>query len=110
MEQRIDIKPLSVNEAWQGKRFKTREYSGYEKEMLLKLKPGRLPDPPFEVWYEWGFSNMQADVGNPEKCVSDILQKKYGFNDNKIIRMHLHKVKVRKGEEYVRFRIEHCEE
>ena len=52
MEQKIDIKPLSVNDAWQGKRFKTREYTGYEKEMLLKLKPGHLPNPPFEVWYE----------------------------------------------------------
>ena len=110
MEQKVDIKPLSVNEAWQGKRFKTREYVGYEKEMLCRLKPGKLPDPPFEVWYEWGFSNMQSDVGTPEKCVSDILQKKYGFNDNKIMQMHLKKVKVPKGQEYVKARIEHYEE
>lgn len=110
MEQTIDLKPLSVNEAWQGRRYKTPEYKAYERAMLLMLRPGRMPEPPFEVWYEWGVSNMQSDVGNPEKCVSDILQKRYGFNDNQIWRMHLTKKKVRKGHEYIRFRIEHCEE
>ena len=34
---RIDIKPMSVNEAWKGRRFKTDKYKGFEKEMLLKL-------------------------------------------------------------------------
>lgn len=107
MEVKVDMKPLSVNEAWQGRRFKTRAYSKYEHDMLLLLPQVPLPDPPFEVWYEWGFSNIQSDVGNPEKMVSDILQKKYGFNDNKIMEMHLKKVKVPKGQEYVKARIEH---
>ena len=35
---KIKIKPLSVNKAWQGKRFKTREYKSYE-ELLLYLFP-----------------------------------------------------------------------
>ena len=87
MEVRVDIKPLSVNDAWQGRRFKTPAYRKYEEAVLLMLPNGKLPEPPYEVWYEWGFSNMQSDVGNPEKCVSDILQKKYGFNDNQIMQM-----------------------
>lgn len=110
MEVRVDIKPLSVNDAWQGRRFKTPAYRKYEEAVLLMLPKGKLPEPPYEVWYEWGFSNMQSDVGNPEKCVSDILQKKYGFNDNQIMQMHLRKVKVKKGQEYVKARIEHYTE
>ena len=36
---RIEIKPLSVNECWQGKRFKTKAYTAYEKELLYRLSP-----------------------------------------------------------------------
>jgi len=34
---RINYKPLSVNEAWQGKRFKTKAYKDYEKSLMLLL-------------------------------------------------------------------------
>ena len=34
---KINIKPLSVNKAWQGKRFKTKKYKAFETELLLKL-------------------------------------------------------------------------
>jgi hypothetical protein len=40
----IKIKPLSVNKAWQGKRFKTNEYKQYEKEVSLLL-PSHLKIP-----------------------------------------------------------------
>ena len=33
----LKIKPLSVNKAWQGKRFKTPEYKKYEIQMLRML-------------------------------------------------------------------------
>lgn len=108
MEAKVNIKPLSVNKAWQGRRFKTKAYQEYETAMLAILPNATLPKPPFEVWYEWGFSNYsQSDVGNPEKCVSDILQKRYGFDDKDIVEMHLKKKKVKKGEEYIKVRIDH---
>ena len=31
----VNIKPLSVNQAWAGRRFKTPKYKAFEKEMLL---------------------------------------------------------------------------
>ena len=34
---RLDIKPLSVNRCWKGKRFKTKEYKRYERDCLLIL-------------------------------------------------------------------------
>lgn len=108
-ELHIRMKPLSVNEAWKGKRFKSDRYKAYEMEMLLRLPPGRLPNPPYRVFYEFGFSNSQADFDNPCKPLGDILQKKYGFNDKEIYEAHIRKVLVKKGQEYLKVRIEHFE-
>ena len=106
-ELHINMKPMSVNRAWQGKRFKSDEYEAYEMEMLLRLPPGKLPNPPYSVSYEFGFSNPLADFDNPCKPLGDILQKKYGFNDKEIYEAHIRKVLVKKGCEYVRVKIEH---
>ena len=59
----IKVKPLSVNDAWQGKRFKTDKYKAYEKEVLLKLRPLEIPEGKLEIYLEWGFSNMGGDFG-----------------------------------------------
>lgn len=102
---KIYIKPLSVNQCWQGKRFKTPKYKGYEKELLLKLPNIKIPKPPFEVYYEFGFSSANSDLDNPIKPLQDILQKKYGFNDKAIFEMTAKRVKVTKGNEYLIFKI-----
>lgn len=108
-EFRIPIKPLSVNEAWKGRRFRSDAYNAYRTEMLVRLPAGRLPDPPYRVHYEFGFSNPLADFDNPCKPIGDILQKKYGFNDKEIYEAHIRKVIVKKGCEYVRVKIEHMD-
>lgn len=54
---------------------------------------------------EFGFSNKLADVDGPVKLVTDILQKKYGFNDNQIYRLEVDKVIVPKGSEYWSFNL-----
>lgn len=102
---KIDIKPLSVNQAWQGKRFKTKLYSAFEQEFLLKLRPLKLPEPPYSVYYEFGLSNVLSDWDNPIKPTQDVLQKKYGFDDKDIFEGVVHKVKVDKGLEYILFEI-----
>lgn len=105
----IDIKPLSVNDAWQGRRYKSDAYRAYEKEMLLRLPAGRLPLPPYRVTYEFGFSNSLCDFDNPCKPLGDILQKKYGFNDNEIYEAHIFKRLVKRGREYVKVFVEHMD-
>ena len=105
----LSIKPLSVNQAWRGRRFKTDAYKGYEKHLLLILPVLTLPDPPFKVTYEFGFSNISSDLDNGVKQFQDILQKKYGFNDSLIYEMHLTKTVVKKGQEFIKFNIEHLE-
>jgi len=103
---RIKIKPLSVNQCWQGKRFKTPKYKSYEKLLTLKLKPLKLPNIPFCITYRFGFSSKLSDLDNPVKPLQDILCRKYGFDDRYIFKIIVEKEIVPKGEEYLDFKIE----
>jgi len=106
---RIQIKPLSVNEAWQGERFKTPKYKQYEKDLLFLLPKIILPEPPYKVTYKFGFSHSLSDWDNPVKPLQDVLQKKYSFNDRDIFEAVVRKVKTDKGCEFFEFNIEHLE-
>jgi len=102
---RIEIKTLSVNECWQGKRFKTPAYKVYEKACLLLLKKESLPPPPYTIYIEFGFSNKASDIDNPLKPILDIIQKKYFINDKDIYSLRVEKVIVEKGKEYIEINI-----
>lgn len=104
---KIQIKPLSVNQCWQGKRFKTKTYKDYE-FLLLGIMPDMpIPIPPLRVEYEFGVSNMAADIDNPVKPLQDILQKRYGFNDKDIVEAVIRKVKTPKNQEYIAYSLVH---
>ncbi len=100
------IKPLSVNEAWKGIRYKTDKYKRYENNVLLLLPKIKLPEPPYKVYITYGFSSKGSDIDNPTKMFLDILQKKYKFNDSQIWELILKKVVVPKKSEFVKFSIE----
>ena len=102
---RINIKPLSVNQCWKGKRFKTPKYKSYEQELLFRLNKYKLPQPPFEIHFKFGFSSKLSDWDNPVKPLQDILQKKYGFDDRDIFRAIVEKEIVKKGQDYLEFNI-----
>jgi len=101
----VKIKPLSVNEAWKGKRFKTKDYTQYEKALLLMLPAMKICEPPFKVTINFCFSNSASDLDNPLKPFLDILQKKYGINDKDIYSLEVNKFIVKKGEESICFSI-----
>jgi len=102
----IKVKPLSVNRVWQGKRFKTQDYKAYEQEVMYLLPPLEIPEGKLYVKYTFGLSSKNSDIDNPVKPFTDILQKKYGFNDRQIYKMELEKEDVKKGEEFIKFLIE----
>lgn len=102
---RLPIKPLSVNDAWKGRRYKTDKYRAYEMELLYRLPKIVLPPPPYEVTYRFGFSSASSDNDNPVKLFQDILSKKYKFNDNLIKRTIIESDYVKKGQEFVEFSI-----
>lgn len=104
MNHSVKIKPLSVNEAWQGKRFKTPKYNRYERE-LLKL----LPDIEIERFERLSItffvSSVLSDIDNPLKPFIDVLQKRYKVNDRDLKQLIVNKEIVKKGEERIEFEI-----
>ncbi|MDE2439270.1 MAG: RusA family crossover junction endodeoxyribonuclease [Patescibacteria group bacterium] len=107
MNARIKIKPLSVNRCWQGRRFKTKEYIEYEKEMMLmlpkcKMEKGVPLCVRITLWID-----QRADIDNPIKPILDILQKKYGFNDRDIMTLTVNKI-VQKSKKDNYIEIEIC--
>jgi Holliday junction resolvase RusA-like endonuclease len=101
----IKIKPLSVNKVWQGRRFKTQEYTRYESDVLVLLPELTIPEGNLFILLEFGFSNSASDWDNPIKPFVDILQLKYQFNDSRIYKAEVVKTKVKKGNEFIRFEI-----
>lgn len=101
---RVNIKPLSVNKCWQGRRYKTKEYKRYEQDLFNLLSNLEIKkNTTLYAYYEFGLSNNLCDFDNPVKPLQDILQKKYGFNDNKIECAFIRKVLIDKGKEYFSF-------
>jgi hypothetical protein len=102
----LPVKPLTVNRCWRGQRFKTPMYEAYEKELLYRLPMVKMPPPPYRFHYEFGLSNPLTDFDNPVKPLTDIFQKKYGFNDRDIHEATIKKVRVAKGLEYFTVKVE----
>ena len=98
---RLNIKPLSVNQAWQGRRFKTKKYNKYIADVLSILQTVKIPDGYLQLNLVFGFSSAASDFDNPVKCFVDCLQKKYGFNDKMIKRCIIDIEKVKKGDEFI---------
>ena len=112
---KIKIKLLSVNQAWQGRRFKTKKYKEFEKELFYllpllveKIKSNSVlfDDDKLELYIKAGLSSKLSDIDNIAKQTIDILQKRYRFNDRQIYKLILEKEIVKKGEEYLDFYFE----
>ena len=56
------IQPLSVNEAWQGRRYKSKKYKSYETELLYLLPALQIPAGALTIEIEFGFSNAAKDI------------------------------------------------
>ena len=104
---KIKIKPLSVNQAWKGRRYKTNFYNTYERELLLKL-PNKYTAPEGKKHLDIvvGFSSQLSDVDNMLKPFIAILQKKYKFNDKDIFKITIEKKLVAKGKEFIDWKLE----
>ena len=88
-----------------GRRFKTQAYKKYEADLLEILPELSIPKGPLEVVYIFGVSNSVSDWDNPIKPFQDVLQKRYDFNDSAIYKATVHKIKVAKGAEFIKFEI-----
>ena len=103
---KLNEKPLSINEAWQGKRFKTSTYKSYEETILLTMPKAKIDvEQMLRIEFFFGFSNKASDLDNPVKLLLDIAQKKYGFNDKNVFELNVRKCIVKKGEEFIQMGI-----
>ena len=103
---KLNEKPLSINEAWQGKRFKTPAYKAYEETILLIMPKAKIDlEQMLSIEFFFGFSNKASDLDNPVKLLLDIAQKKYGFNDKNVFELNVRKCIVKKGEEFIQMGI-----
>ena len=103
---KIQLKPLSVNEAWQGRRFKTDKYKKWQKDLLLMLPSLKIDFKGcLKVDFVFGFSSCASDIDNPLKPLIDTLQKKYGFDDKQIKELNVKKELVKRGNEFMEIKI-----
>lgn len=106
MNHSVNIKPLSVNECWQGRRVKTTKHRNYRKELGHLLPKGvHIPEGNLEVAYTFKVSSKLADYDNLIKAFQDALCENYGFDDRQIFRAVIEKEIVPKGCESVSFEI-----
>ena len=102
----LNIKPLSVNAAFKGRRFKTNKYKAFERALLLMLPKSKEKfSGQLSVAIHYGFSSRLSDIDNPTKLVLDILCKKYGFDDRYIYELHLTKEIVTKQNDFIKLSI-----
>lgn len=104
----IKIKPLSANVCWYGKRIKTTAYKDYERELGYQLPNIKIPEN-ICIKLVVGFSSKGSDLDNCLKPMIDIMQKKYGFNDNRIYKLEIEKQIVKKGEDFIKFEFKEYE-
>lgn len=103
---KIPIKPLSLNHAYRGRRYATKELMQFKTNINRLLPKLTVPDGKLKVKYVFGVSSKNSDGDNLVKCIQDALAEAYGFNDKKIYKWEGEKVDVKKGSEYFEFIIQ----
>lgn len=102
----LNIKPMSVNEAWQGKRYKTAKYKKYTKDVSILLpREITIPKGKLGIRLHFFFSNSASDWDNPIKPLQDIICANYGIDDRHIYLAIVEKFIVKKGEERIDFEL-----
>lgn len=109
------VKPLSANEAfapratkrgrfYRGEIYKTAAYKQYENKLFKTLPNIHVPEKgKLQLFVKVQYSSAASDIDNCLKPFIDVLQKRYGFNDNRIYKIKVIKEVVKKGEEGIWF-------
>lgn len=97
---KLKVKPLSVNKAWKGRRFKTPEYISYEWEVAVLLPKIKISgDVDILIEYHMNFAKL-SDIDNPSKPLLDILVKQGLIDDDRKI-WHLDQYKFQSDENFI---------
>lgn len=110
------LKPLSANEAFaprsvkrgrfhRGEIYKTPKYQEYERILKVRLPDLSIPEDKITLRVKVCYLRSNSDIDNCLKPFIDVLQKRYGFNDNKIYKIIIKKEVVKKGNEGIWFQL-----
>ena len=99
----INEKPFSANKMYTGRKRRSVWYKAFEKAMMKQLPEVEVSQYKgyMQVHIIIGVSTILFDQDNACKPILDVLQKRYGFNDNKIFYMTVKKMLVNKGDEFI---------
>ena len=109
MKINIPVKSLSVNRAYSGRHFKTRDYVDFCRDVCRTLpRAKKTITGACRVSYTFHESNyIMVDVDNQIKTIQDmIVALEYIFDDRQIIELCAKKIKCKKGEEKIIINIE----
>ena len=92
---KLELKALSVNKCWQGRRFKTPDYNKYEQDVSFLLPKNIIITGEIGMLIEYHCKNYKMiDLDNLCKPLLDILVKNGIIEDDrKIVKLNLRKIK-----------------
>lgn len=106
----LAIKPLSVNQAWQGRRFSTTAKKNYERTVELLLPHVQVVGAPYyRVFYDFHLTQFaRSDWDNLCKVLQDsIVAHGIITDDRMIVEAHVRKFPAK--QDRIVIRIESCE-
>lgn len=101
----IKISPISINKCWQGRRFKTKEYDRWRKDVVNLFLPYKKIDWPEKCFFHATFvffikNFLRADLDNMVKPIQDaIVEARIIPDDRMITRLTLVKMRAETKEE-----------
>jgi len=110
------VKPMSVNKAWYMNKKKSKDYQIFQEEMIPYLQgytaPPRVRDNKVKLKADmvFGFSSVKSDVDNCIKTTLDTMQSWFGFDDRIIFSLTAEKFHVKRGEDYLKIKLEELKE
>lgn len=82
----IPIKPISVNQCWQGRRFATNKYKDFTKDMLRVMPNQIIVKGNIELKIKLNLKSLlRGDIDNFVKPIVDCVVKKGWIEDDRFI-------------------------
>lgn len=86
MKISLDLRPLSVNRAYKGRRFNTFEKHVYDAKLRFLLPKIVIPGPYYRVHYKFFLKNFKiTDQQNFLKCLTDGIVRRGIIKDDRFI-------------------------
>jgi len=103
----IDIKPLTVSKAWQGRRFKTWEYKKWQRDFARLVGKQTPTSGKISLTAEFYIKNdKMSDIDNFFKSLNDTLKECNIIDDDRFIyEIHAYKYPS-KNKEFIRVTLE----